>query len=508
MPGRDAIVLGASLDGLVAACALARAGLKVTLIECLDAPGGAFREAELFPAVRGPVLRHDIERFPAFLGAALGLTDRGLRFETAPASVSIVSGEPFAAPAAPAALRAAIAKLSPEDAASFPESRATLARWANALAPLLKSPPEPPLGPESIARLGERDTLDRIELAESPAAGIAARVFEHKRLAALLVHDALSLASISPGEKASGLLLGLSLAAGRFLAPDIRVAGGVSALIGALVAELSAHGGELRLSTGTLGVVLRGSRARGVTLMGGETLEAPLILSALDPKRTLLALVDQAVLPPEHAAAIRRIRTRGNIAKLSLLLDAWPEKTALSRRFFGLRWSLSGGVDAIADAFETAARGEIAEKPWLDVRASQAGEGAKVLVSALINAVPHTPANGGWTSERRDLLIRRAIAVLDAAVPGLSTAVAGARLLTPDEIEESERIAGGDLMGAALTPSQLLWNRPAPGLSGYVTPIDGLWLCGESQHPGGLWPGLNGWNAAQAALSRHVRRLP
>ena len=47
---------------------------------------------------------------------------------------------------------------------------------------------------------------------------------------------------------------------------------------------------------------------------------------------------------------------------------------------------------------------------------------------------------------------------------------------------------------------QLMWNRPAPGFSGYKTPLQGLYICGAGAHPGGGVMGACGANAAHVAL--------
>jgi beta-carotene ketolase (CrtO type) len=61
---------------------------------------------------------------------------------------------------------------------------------------------------------------------------------------------------------------------------------------------------------------------------------------------------------------------------------------------------------------------------------------------------------------------------------------------------------------------QLLWLRPSPSLSGYRTPIGGLFLTGAGTHPGGGVTGRPGRNAAAAVLDslgasrgRRARRL-
>ena len=77
--------------------------------------------------------------------------------------------------------------------------------------------------------------------------------------------------------------------------------------------------------------------------------------------------------------------------------------------------------------------------------------------------------------------------------------------------------AAATALGTALDPverHQLLWFRPSPSLSGYRTPIGGLFLTGAGTHPGGGVTGLPGRNAAAvvldglgAARGSRVRRL-
>jgi len=54
----------------------------------------------------------------------------------------------------------------------------------------------------------------------------------------------------------------------------------------------------------------------------------------------------------------------------------------------------------------------------------------------------------------------------------------------------------GDLLVGSLSYGQVGYHRPFAGAGQYRTPVNGLYLCGGSTHPGGNITGLCGYNAA------------
>jgi phytoene dehydrogenase-like protein len=69
--------------------------------------------------------------------------------------------------------------------------------------------------------------------------------------------------------------------------------------------------------------------------------------------------------------------------------------------------------------------------------------------------------------------------------------------LTPlDTVRHLPNMAGGDLTVGWLGEEQMGANRPTPALSGYATPLAGLYMAGSCMHPGGNITGYPGYNAA------------
>jgi len=68
---------------------------------------------------------------------------------------------------------------------------------------------------------------------------------------------------------------------------------------------------------------------------------------------------------------------------------------------------------------------------------------------------------------------------------------------TPLDIERHmPNMKGGDIQVGEMSENQILDRRPFPECSQYSTPVDGLYMCGSSCHPGGNVTGAPGYNAA------------
>ena len=71
---------------------------------------------------------------------------------------------------------------------------------------------------------------------------------------------------------------------------------------------------------------------------------------------------------------------------------------------------------------------------------------------------------------------------------------------SPQDIENEVGITEGNIFHGELTMDQLLFNRPVPGYAQYRGPVDGMYMCGSSNHPGGGVMGAPGLNAAREVL--------
>jgi phytoene dehydrogenase-like protein len=264
------------------------------------------------------------------------------------------------------------------------------------------------------------------------------------------------------------------------------VAGGVGKITQALVAALEARGGEVRISAAVQRIVVDRQRANGVRLAGGEEISARVVLSAADPRHTLLTLVGAGELPPEFAWQTQSIKMRGSVAKVHVETDG--------------RHGLPAGTLAVAPtvkylerAYDAAKYGEISSAPYLEVTSSSA------IVSIHFQFAPYSLRHANW-DDAGAIVQQRAIDVLAQHAPNFKASIKRVHTITPRDLESTYGLSEGDLNHGQLILDQMFFMRPLPGWSNHKTPIDGLFLCGSGVHGGGGVSGASGRNAAVMAL--------
>ena len=96
-----------------------------------------------------------------------------------------------------------------------------------------------------------------------------------------------------------------------------------------------------------------------------------------------------------------------------------------------------------------------------------------------------------------DTVYRAAMRALAPHAPGLDALVLASQVITPEALETTWGLSGGQIFHGDPSLDQTWVARPLLGWGRYATPIDGLYLAGAGAHPGGGLTGLPGWLAAQ-----------
>ncbi|MGE3844604.1 MAG: phytoene desaturase family protein, partial [Vicinamibacterales bacterium] len=290
--------------------------------------------------------------------------------------------------------------------------------------------------------------------------------------------------------------------------------GGTGSISNALAAAAREAGADIRTSSPVERVLVRNGAVAGVVLTSGEEISARVVSSGIDARRTFVDLVGAEHLPDEFVRDVRRFRYRGSSGKVNLALDALPDFTCLPGTGPHLRGaiSISPSVDYMERAYDAAKYGQFSPRPYIDVvipsltDPSVAPPGKHVM-SCFVQYAPYQLAQGTW-DEQRDAFGDAVIATIAEYAPNLPDVIVGRQVVTPLDLEREFGLTEGNIFQGELTLEQLFFLRPVPGWAEYRTPVDGLYLCGSSTHPGGGIMAASGRNAARRVLTDLRRTSP
>jgi phytoene dehydrogenase-like protein len=407
-----------------------------------------------------------------------------------------------------------IGRINAEDGRSYLQYNRELAELAELMRPLLyRRPPDP--GVRSFADVvealslaryafGNRRSLSRlVDLMTLSCADFLDRFFVDERVkGALAPGGVIGMwgGPMSPGSayvllhhrmgETDGVSGGWGFVRGGM--------GGVSEAIAASSAEVAA-------------IDVKDGRTTGVTLADGTRLGAGVVVSGAHPETTLLSLVGGEHLSEEVVEELRGFRNRSPSAKVNLALSGLPDFAAIPGKELGPQHPeimLSPSLEYLERAWDDAKYGRVSEGPMIDAvipttkDPTLAPEG-KHIMTCFVQYVPYELREGSWDDGAREALGDRVIDTIAEYAPNFRESVVERQVLTPYDLEQRFGLIGGNIFQGEMSLDQLFSFRPAPGLAGYKTPVDGLYLCGSGTHPGGGVMGIPGLNASKVVIGDH-----
>ncbi len=519
-PGYEAVVLGASLDGLTAAAYLAKAGLRVLVLEPRDVAGNAAVTEEMAPGFQVDVGLHDAGWVPAEIIEDLALSRHGLHLlrPDPPLVALLPDGGELTLWRDPARTREVLQQHSPADAGRWIPFSTQIHRFARFLETVYRAPPPRPVGPSRrdgldllslgwrLRRLGKREMVEFMRTFPMAVTDFLDDWFDDPGLKGLLgtsgIHD------VFQGPRSGGtafVLLHNAVGAELgLLRPRGLVRGGVGTLTASLIAAARAAGADIHFGAEAVQVVVQHGHAAGVALKSGDVIAARRVVSSVDPRRTFLELVDPTLLPPEFTRAVRCIRFRGAWAKVNLALSEIPRFVGFDNAEERLRgiMCISPNLDYLERAYDDAKYGKVSQNPYLEIMIpsltapNMAPPGTHVM-SVVVRYAPYRLRNGEWDDAAGERLGDLVVQTIAQYAPNFPAAILHQQVLTPRDLERRFGLPEGSANHGELALDQILFMRPIAGWDRYDSPIPGLYLCGPGTHPGGGIVGGSGRNAAR-----------
>ncbi len=474
MSDRNAVVVGAGPNGLVAAITLARAGWRVTVLEAASTPGGGTRSAELTL----PGVVHDIcsAIHPLALGSPVfrelaasdrTLADHGLEWVHSEIALAHPLDDG----------RAALLHRSLDETASGlgadgsayrrlfgPHVKAGFDLTDGLLSPFAM----PPKHPLALARYGSTGIRSARSVARSRFDEDEAQAL----FGGLAGHSILSLRA--PATAGYGLMLGvLAHVVGWPLAR-----GGSQRIADALVALLASYGGTVECD-------------HRVTSLA-ELPPADAVLLDVTP-RQFLAIAGDSV-PGRYRKRLTRFRHGPGVFKIDWALDG-PIPWANPDCGRAATVHVGGTLDEIVFAEGEVQNGRHPERPYvLLAQQSLFDHDRAPAGTETVWAYCHVP--NGSTVDMTD----RIESQIERFAPGFRDRIVARHTMNTEAMHDhNANYIGGDINGGIADVRQFV-ARPTLGLHPWQTPLKGVYLCSSSTPPGGGVHGMCGWHAAQEVL--------
>jgi phytoene dehydrogenase-like protein len=518
----DAIVVGAGHNGLTNAAYLARAGLKVLVLERNPYIGGAAVSREIHDgwiysncSYVCSLLRPEIFR-------DLELARHGLQIVPYGGGVTFTrTGDILGNYTDDGVQRREIARHNPRDADAYHRYSTDVMRQCRFIRPLLlRSPPDPTsfrprdiremiyLGKE-FSKLGEQVIYDTIRFYSMSIAEFLGEYFESDLVKAHFSGSGIigsAMGVYSPGTAYVLLHHYMGDVDGAIGAWGF-ARGGMGAVSNAIASAFKAHGGDIITDAPVERVLVRNGRVTGVATSNGNEYRAKIVVSNLDPKRTFVTLFDEKDLDPVFLKRARNFKIRGSSGKLNIALDGLPEFPALGRdnplRFGDMHFLDS--LERYERAYDDWKNGTWSKDPYLDLLIPSMTDPTmappgKHFMSVFVQYVPPKIHGRDWTDADRDGFRDTVLDQISRYSPNFRQLVRHVEVRTPREIEHEVGLTEGNIFQGELTMDQLLFNRPFPGYAQYRGPTKGFYMCGSGTHPGGGVMAAPGANAAREIL--------
>ena len=518
----DAIIVGGGHNGLVCANYLAMKGMRVRVLERRSVVGGAAVTEEFHPGFRNSVASYTVSLLNPKIIEDLELHENGLEIVHRRVNnlwphrdgnfLSFVLGTEN--------LKDEIALFSNKDAQSLDRYLRDVGMVADLIREfLLKTPPNVGGGLREIfkaAQLGNKlrkltleDERIVLDIFTKSVSDFLDLYFENEHVKAAFAFDGI-VGNYADTQSSGSAYVLMHHAFGEVNGVKGvwgHAIGGMGAITQAMAKSARKKGVEIETEKAVAEVLIKDGVTHGVRLEDGETVEAKIVISNLNPSLLFNKLVKTDHLPKDFANRMRHYKNASGTFRMNVALDKLPEFSCLKKQSRATADHLTGGIviaptmsyldqayrDAKTNGWSSAPIVEMLIPSTLDNTLAPEGQHVASLFCQQFDP------DVDWDNHR-DEVADLIIDTVEAYAPGFKKSILGRQILSPLDLERVFGLTNGDIMHGRLSLDQMFSARPILGHGNYRTPIKGLYMCGSGTHPGGGVTGAPGHNAAQEII--------
>ena len=520
----DAVIIGGGHNGLVCSFYLAKAGLKVKVLERRNIVGGAAVTEEFHPGFRNSTASYTVSLLNPEVIKDMRLKENGLEIVKRPISnfLPIDDNNFLKVGGSVEKTQKQFSKFSNHDAEILPEYYRRIENVADVLRDLTTKTPLNLKGGyiniaktifdlAPIARKTNELQEDLFNLFTKSAKDFLDSWFENDHIKACFGFDSIVGNYASPETPGSAYVLlhhvfgevdGEKGAWGHAL-------GGMGSITKIMKTVCEENGVDISTKTSVSKVLIENNKATGVKIDDGSVIHSDKVVSNLNPKLLFSKLVNEEDVDKEYLRKILNYKCGSGTFRMNVALSELPDFNCLSGKDV-CEHHKSGIIIApsltyMDKAFTDAKQYGWSKNPIVEmlipstVDSSLAPKGKHVASLFCQQFAPTLPDNRSWHDEK-DNAANTIIETVNRFAPNFKDSILGMSILSPLDLEEKLGLVGGDIMHGVMSLDQMWAARPVFNYGDYKTPVKDLFICGSGTHPGGGVTGLPGKNSSREIL--------
>ena len=520
----DAVIVGGGHNGLVCSYYLAKAGLKVKILERRNIVGGAAVTEEFHPGFKNSTASYTVSLLNPDVIKDMHLKENGLEIIKRPISnfLPVNDKDYIKVGGSLEETQKEFRKFSNHDANVLPEYYRRIENVADVLRDLTTKTPLNLKGGYlniaktvfdlvPIARKTNELQEDLFNLFTKSAKDFLDSWFENDHIKACFGFDSIVGNYASPETPGSAYVLlhhvfgeidGEKGAWGHAL-------GGMGSITQIMRTVCEEIGVDISTNASVKNIIVEDSVAKGVILDDGSKIMSNKVISNLNPKLLFSNLINHDDVDKEYLRKILNYKCGSGTFRMNVALSELPNFNCLPGKEISEHHK-SGIIIAptltyMDEAFTDAKKHGWSKNPIVEmlipstVDQSLAPEGKHVASLFCQQFAPKLPMNKSWHDEKTNAA-ETIIDTVNKYAPNFKKSIIGSSILSPLDLEEKLGLLGGDIMHGVMTLDQMWAARPVFNYGDYKTPIKNLFICGSGSHPGGGVTGLPGKNSSREIL--------